>query len=335
MSLEVTAAEVLARYDPPARGWEALGNAGGFSGARLWRVTAADGDWCLKAWPPDGDRRQRLVQIHAWMSAARSAGLDFVPAVRRARDGSTVQVADGRAWDLCKWMPGKPRTATTTSGAHVLAACSALAQLHLVWSHDGRNFGPCEAVARRLRFLAEWDAAVGRGWRPEFDDTADPVAPHAGRAWRLLPPCLNLARRLLEPLRDVPYRQHPCLGDVWHDHVLFVETRVCGVIDYGEARIDTPAADLARLLGSFAPRNNEHFGEGLTAYCSQAMLSDEEAGLVHVLDYTGTTLSAANWLLWLYRDGRSFADRRAVATRLAALVERLERTHHVTLPMLR
>jgi hypothetical protein len=49
MSLERAAAEVLSRYDPPARSWEALGNAGGFSGARLWRVAAADGDWCLKA----------------------------------------------------------------------------------------------------------------------------------------------------------------------------------------------------------------------------------------------------------------------------------------------
>jgi homoserine kinase type II len=255
--------------------------------------------------------------------------------VARASDGSTVQEAQGRAWDLCQWMPGQPRSPARVSSAHVVAACAAIAQLHVIWSLNEQHFGPCQAVARRLTWLAEWDLAVRSGWRPTFENASDPVALPAERAWRLLPPCLDLTRRLLAPLRDVPYRQHPCLGDVWHDHVLFVGDRVSGVIDYGAARVDTPAADLARLLGSLAPKNNEYVTDGLRHYRASAPLRDEEVALVHVLDYTGTILSAANWLFWLYHEGRAFADRRAVATRLAALVERLERTHKVTLPLLR
>ena len=42
------------------------------------------------------------------------------------------------------------------------------------------------------------------------------------------------------------------------------------------------------------------------------------------LDETGTILGAANWLRWLYRDGRSYEDRNAVARRLEVLVRRLE-----------
>jgi Ser/Thr protein kinase RdoA (MazF antagonist) len=333
--LDRAAAEVLARYDPPAQRWEALGNAGGFSGARLWRVAAAGGDWCLKAWPPDSNRRERLLEIHAWMSGARTAGLDFVPSIARARDGRTMQESEGRVWDLCQWIPGRPRTPATASRDHVAAACSAVAQLHVVWSREGQHHGPCQAVSRRLERLAEWDAEIASGWKPDFEkDASDPVTPLARRAWEFLPPCLELARRLLDPLRNDSYRQHPCLGDIWHHHVLFIGTHVTGVIDYGAARIDTPAADLARLLGSLAPINNEDFIHGLSTYRSRAMLTADEVGLVHILDYTGTLLGAATWLLWLYRDNRRFENHHAVATRLAVLVERLEHAHHVTLPLL-
>src|SRR5262249_8624746 len=188
-------------------------------------------------------------------------------------------------------------------------------------------------VARRLDRLADWNAAISSGWRPAFEH-ADPVTNPARKAWQLLPPCLQIARRLLEPLREIPYRQHPCLGDVWHDHVLLLGTQISGLIDYGAARFDTPAADLARLLGSFAPTDDELFSHGLKTYRSMAMVTDEEVGLVHILDYTGAALSAATWLLWLYRDARVFDNRPAVAQRLAMLVDRLERTHRVTLPML-
>src|SRR5262249_37231788 len=157
-------------------------------------------------------RRERLLQIHAWMTKARTAGLEFVPSVARAGDRSTVQVAEGRAWDLCQWMPGQARSPARALSAHVVAACAAIAQLHAIWSHNDQHFGPCQGVARRLNRLAEWDLAVRSGWSPAFENANDPVAVPAERAWRLLPPCRDLARRLLEPLRDVSYRQHPCLG---------------------------------------------------------------------------------------------------------------------------
>jgi hypothetical protein len=56
-------------------------------------------------------------------------------------------------------------------------------------------------------------------------------------------------------------------------------------------------------------------------------LTSTEEELILVLDETGTLLGMANWLKWLYRDGRSFEDRAAVARRLATLVERVERWH--------
>ena len=83
--------------------------------------------------------------------------------------------------------------------------------------------------------------------------------------------------------------------------------------------------DLARLLGSMVEDDAEKRHVGLIAYTGLRSLSWEEQSLVHILDETGTIIAVANWLKWLYRDGKTFADRTAVAQRIAKLVERMEK----------
>jgi homoserine kinase type II len=117
----------------------------------------------------------------------------------------------------------------------------------------------------------------------------------------------------------------PCLCDVWHDHVLFEGERVTGLVDYGSVKTDHVAVDLARLLGSLVGDDRQQQAAGLEAYARLRPLSPEECRLVAALDETGTVLGAANWLRWLYHDVRRFEDREAVARRLAALVQRIER----------
>jgi thiamine kinase-like enzyme len=332
-SLSRAASDVLACYAAPELSRAALGNAGGFSGARLWRVAAADGDWCLKAWPADAMSAPRLAQIHAWMSAAREAGLDFVPTVRIARDGVSALELAGRVWDMCEWMPGRAHVPATVKREHVSAAAEALARLHGVWFRLESRRGPCTAIARRLRRIAEWTEAVASGWRPDFAGD-DAVASLAQQVWELAPPAVELSRRLLEPLRDTPFRLHPTMGDIWHDNVLFTEAHVTGVIDYGAARIDTPAVDLARLFGSYAPSDDTLFFHALDAYRAAGPLFADEFRLAGVLEYTGALIGAANWLMWIYHDRREVEDHAAVARRLAALVRRLERARRFTVPMM-
>jgi Ser/Thr protein kinase RdoA (MazF antagonist) len=335
LSLDSAADAVLARYELGPVTRVPLGSAGGFSGARLWRVESVEGAWYLKAWPTEGPSRDRLTWIHVLMTAARAAGLQFVPRVAPARDRSTWQAEAGRLWDLCGGMPGRADFRDRPTRERMAAACAALARLHAAWGREQTRHAPCATVQRRIDRLEEWESAVRTGWRPEFPSAeVDPIGPAAGRAWELLPPCLGVIRSLLEPLRGAPFRLQPCLGDVWHDHVLFTGNTVSGLIDYGAARFDTPAVDLARLLGSLAPTDDALYGVGLRSYQAAAQLSAEETRLVHVLDYCGTVLAAASWLLWTYRDRRSFDDRAAVARRLESLVARLERMHCYTLPLL-
>jgi len=322
--LDPLAERVVALYPPVVAGarWSALGSAGGFSGARIWRGVTAEGrEYCLKVHPPaaDADRLERV--IHRWMTTARAAGLDFVPAVERGRDGRTVVEAGGRVWDVMSWMPGRADFHQDPSDARLFAAVSTLARLHEAWAGDG-GVAPCPAIVRRRQALLEWEDLLGRGWQPRFD-AGDSVRPHAEAAWRVLPSVLPEVRPPLMHWVKEPVPVQPCLCDVWHDHVLFDGDRVTGVIDHAAAKVDHVAVDLGRLLGSFIPDDADRTEAALNAY--RALRPLPQPDLVSLLDRTGVVIGVTNWVRWLYHDGRIYPNREAVAGRLAELVQRLER----------
>jgi Ser/Thr protein kinase RdoA (MazF antagonist) len=117
----------------------------------------------------------------------------------------------------------------------------------------------------------------------------------------------------------------PCLCDLWHDHLLFDGDRLTGIVDYGAVKVDHVAVDLARLLGSLVGDDADRWEEGFRAYRAVRPLSPDEERLAGVLDRAGTLLGAANWLRWLFHEGRTFDDLEAVANRLRSLMERIER----------
>jgi homoserine kinase type II len=182
----------------------------------------------------------------------------------------------------------------------------------------------CPGVRRRVERVAEWNALVGSAWRPELSP-ADPVSPWAERAWHHVSwQITEIPRQLAAWInRAVPLQ--PCLADVWHNHVLFEGERLTGIVDYGGVKIDHVAVDLARLLGSLVGDDRQMWAAGLAAYRRVRPLSAEEEALAFALDRTGIVIGAANWLRWLYRDRHAFADREAVARRLAELAGRMER----------
>jgi Ser/Thr protein kinase RdoA (MazF antagonist) len=320
MSCDIAA--VLSRFSPFAdiRSFVALGNHGGFSGAHLWRGRTADGsaELCLRAWP-HGATAGQLALVHGLMSRTR---LSFVPRVWAMTQGDTVVSLAGRLWDLTDWMPGAADFHTAPTDARLDAACSALARLHLAWG--GRNLptAPCPAVGRRLVALDGWRRLLASGWRPDFAD--DPVRPWAEWAWQLLPAALAPLPRQLAAWADRPLPLQPCLCDIWHDHVLFTGDAVTGLIDYGAAKLDHVAVDLARLLGSLLGSDRARRAWALERYAAVCPVGAAAAELTDLLDASGTALGAANWLRWLYHERRPFEDRAAVARRLAVLVGRLE-----------
>ena len=124
-------------------------------------------------------------------------------------------------------------------------------------------------------------------------------------------------------MRMVPLQ--PCLCDVWHDHVLFDENYVTGIVDYGAMKIDHPAVDVARQLGSLVEDDAAGWAAGLAAYREVRVFTSEEEELARALDVTGTIVGATKWLRWLYHDDKEFTDRAAAIRRLEELVQRIEK----------
>jgi homoserine kinase type II len=314
---------VLSRYPPSLQpgGLTPLGNRGGFSGAALWRIDAAAGPLCLRAWPPH-ETWPRLLFRQSLMTQARQQGLTFVPAVYATLDRATVVEQRGRLWELTEWMPGRADYSEAPSPARLEAACTALAQLHTIWKANAGEPAVCPAVERRLEFVAQWRQLLRSGWRPVTSD--DPLRPLVERAWRRLPLAVERVPQRLQRWIGASQRRQPCLCDVWHDHLLFMGDRLTGLIDYGAAKVDHVAVDLARMLGSLVKDDADAWRAALASYRRFAPLDADEEELAHALDETGTVLGVANWLRWLYEEKRPSPDPTAVARRFAELVERLE-----------
>ncbi len=312
-ALDRAALEVLRRYPVSSSGdLIAMGNHGGFSGATLWRVAGR----CLRAWPPDDSFPVRLDHIHHLMIQARAAGLQFVPIIEMTVEESSRVEHHGRWWELTEWLPGRADYRDHPSRARLESACTSLAQLHQVWSRGRDPVGPCPAVGRRLDGLRRWQDLLDKGWNPRaVVSESDPLYPLIGRTADGLARWLGSVPAWLLPWTTVEWQMQPCLCDVWHDHLLFEDDRLTGLIDYGSVKLDHVATDLARLLGSLVQDDDEAWCVGLAAYRAVRPFTAEEENLARVLDRTGTVLGVANWLRWLYAERRTFEDREGVAAR--------------------
>ncbi len=328
-TFDLAAREVLREYPfiGSRQNLTALGNRGGFSGARLWRVETATGTFCLKGWPSTDDTPEHFDLIHHLMGVARDAGLAFVPAIFPSSGGMTCVEHAGRLWDLTTWMPGRADFHDQPTPLRLAKACAALARLHGAWSLflPLQRVDRCPAIQRRLEGVLEWLALTNLGWQPSFlMIEAGRVRSLAERAWALLRTWTDWVPCALATWVERPLPLQPCLCDVWHAHVLFEGDTVTGVIDYGGVKIDHVAVDLARLLGSLVGENAELRAAGLQAYTRLRPLSWEEEALITVLDETGTVVAMMTWLKWLLRDAKGFEDATAVARRLEELVKRVE-----------
>src|SRR4029079_8505162 len=102
------------------------------------------------------------------------------------------------------------------------------------------------------------------------------LEPLARRFLATIPKLLPRAIGQLEPLSNIPLPVQPCIRDIWHDHVLFTGNDVTGIIDFGAMDVDTPATDVARLLGSLVGDDEPGWSAGVSAYSANRPLSADE-----------------------------------------------------------
>jgi Ser/Thr protein kinase RdoA (MazF antagonist) len=350
---------VLAEYTPEYRPTDItpLGSAGGMSGAQFWRITARCGSFALRRWPPEHPSPERLTFIHAVLRHAASRGCSFLPVPATTQTGQSFISHAGYLWELAPWMPGIADYERSPSTKKLSAAMVALAKFHVAASDFPQPSAPSpalgtNAIVRHLSRLRELTPEkISELSRAITDTTWPDLAPLVRQFVAALPHAIPPAVAQLEPLAKINFPLHPCLRDIWHDHVLFTGDEVTGLVDFGAIEIDTTATDVARLLGSFASVTplpfreaggepgrarqgegsnrstlcqSQTWHEGLAAYNTIRQLSPEETRAAYALSTSGTVLAGCNWIEWIYHKGRQFEDRQQVLQRFRRIVSHTE-----------
>lgn len=295
----------------------------GYSGAIVFEVFTDVRRFCLKAWPADKVAEDRLGYVHTLQRRAAKR-LPFIPDVHDTCVHVTSHLAHGFRWELSDWMPGEADFHAHPTMGRLRAAMTALGRLHEAWSQEPGTPQSCPALQRCSEKIQLWRLETQRLIEQALHACHHPLATQL----HPLPPLIN---RLLPRVegRLVSYLAcavpvFPVLRDVWHDHVLYVGHEVTGLIDFGAVNEDSPAADLARLLGSLVGRDVDQFGFALDVYRQLRPLSRLEEMLVWLLDLLGVIVAAINWLCWLLLEKREYAEWPRLAARITTVRERLE-----------
>jgi Ser/Thr protein kinase RdoA (MazF antagonist) len=321
--------KVLERYpaDCQALQIESLGSAGGMSGAHFWRWESPRGRLGLRRWPSEHPTPDGLRFIHSVLRNVYASGLDFVPVPIAAVDGVTIVQHDGNLWELTAWLPGAADYERSPSVEKLRAAMTALARFHVASAGfpDPLSPAPSPNITRRLARLRDL-VSGGTDMLPRAikDDDWPELAPLSRQFTAILPRSLPRAIAELAPLAAIALPLQPCIRDIWHDHVLFEGDTVTGLIDFGAMQIDTPAGDVARLLGSLVGDDEVGWREGLAAYAAVHRLSEQELLAVSALDTSGVILAGCNWIQWIYVDGRQFESQGQVLDRFRRIVSRMQ-----------
>jgi Ser/Thr protein kinase RdoA (MazF antagonist) len=304
-----------------------------FSGARLWRVESVGNQFVLRRWPSGAMTAARLVEVHAFQRRLANAHCP-VPAPLVCRSGNSFLSVDDYLWELAPWMAGVADYHAKPSPEKLQAAFQTLAILHNASDgssrgrrNDDNPLGASPAIENRIAYL---DAFLHQGlvnlWAAVNDIDNPNERSFAEETINL---AVNLAPRVwlqLRELRREVFFLTWCLRDVGHDHILFTEDHVTGVIDFGAAAIDTPAGDVARLLGSMLGDDAARRRFAVAAYESVRPLWPVERGVLALLDSSGVVLAALNWINWLFCDPSTLSphvDRKAAMNRLQQLINRL------------
>lgn len=323
-------------FDAQATAIDCPSSARGFSGAAIFRVQAGNRTFCLRRWPREGLSAVRLRELHHLLGHLKQSGIDVIPQPVRVLSGETLVSHGGTWWQLEPWMPGTADFNQSPTDERLRAAMQALAHVHraaerYVARGPGRKWFACDAAApspairERLSLIADWtpervDAALNR---LTHDSQAD-FRVLALDVLRFYQSASVAVAAELRSLQDLRVSLHPCLRDVWHDHLLFGGNELTGLVDVAATRSEHVAADLSRLLGSLLGDDFDRWHMALEAYSAFRPVTEDERQLVQCLDRSSVLLSGLTWIDRRLTGRLCDADLPRVVSRLQALRGRLQ-----------
>lgn len=327
---------ILQRYPSASQTRNITSVPPGFSGARIFRVETASATFALRSWPPNALPPERIRGLHSFLAFLHSRGLSFVAVPRPTDAGDTLLEVAGTLWQLEPWLPGAADFHQHPNPARLKSAIRTLARLHLTarefqspsqaaeWFQSRRQ-SPSPAVLERLHRLEQWTPRRIRTVGGAIAADPSDFGQISAQVLRRFESALPQARHELDFLKDRKYDLHPCWRDLWHDHVLFSGDEVTGLIDASSTRVDHPAVDLSRLVGSLIEDNHESWKLVLDEYCRHVYWTDRDTALLRSLDRSSVLLSPMTWITRQYEDGLPVRDDPRVLPRLTTQLRRMER----------
>ncbi len=322
------------RFTTPSPSIDFLGSAGGYSGAQLWRVSLSDqAPFLLRRWPAiESANEKRLRWIHRQLATGQRQGCEFLPVpLFTANQESLVEYGD-HFWQLEPWMPGVADYWQQPSPDKMRHAVQAVAQVHSAWATQPARRQVPDSVLLRIEKLSQLFRQSRTTDR--FRQIQAATVEHAllkGLGFQICERFCVLARSVAVELNSIAETRveiQTIIGDVWHDHVLFTGDQVSGLVDFGAMRVDCPAADLARLLGSLVQDDTDGWEQGFQAYDlahpQRAGCPAEFRQFVGILDRSNTLLSGMNWLCWICLEGKKFGDLTPIQKRLQQILKRMD-----------
>jgi Ser/Thr protein kinase RdoA (MazF antagonist) len=280
---------------------------GGLSGAHIWRCQSAyHGQLCLRQWPLEHPDAQRLEFIHAAINYARTEGLDFVPQLYKDQFGRSFHSINDCFWEVTQWLPGEADYLKRPSPKKLESAIDALARLHRCWRGLRRETGMSPTMCERAKMLKRWlnqhdlMERIGRLVRSPEESQ---LSLTSLQQLQLNGP--QILGRLEHMSHNVVTLQ-PVVRDVWSEHLLFERDKLVGIVDYGALRIDEPAVDLARMLGSLEPFSESARQAALAIYNGLSADCPQDLDRVSLLDLCSSLLTALQWMQWLVEQRRTF-----------------------------
>ncbi len=299
--------------------------AGGLSGAKVWRVVLPTGSLCLRRWPSHCSLGERLREIHLLMEHVWRAGLELIPLPRENSRHETFIEFEGHVWELTSWIHGEASYLSEPNEVKRRSANASLARFHRA-AAGFRHIDPRPApgLLERAALLTELQAGgldrISDRLGSEPESTIKLLAHSVlSELRRSLVPVLERVRRICE----VPMNLQWCLGDIHQGNLLFIGDNVTGIVDFGAAKVDSVAVDIARLAGSLAGADRDIWTTCLQVYDEVCPLSPGEMAAIAVYDSAGLLATSANWLRWHFVENRVFADRPTVQLRLEELLPKL------------
>ncbi|MCA9063436.1 MAG: phosphotransferase [Planctomycetaceae bacterium] len=302
---------------------------GGFSNAKLFRLTDGDGNqFALRLTPHTSALPvERLTLLHHLLNHLAASQFSIVPVPLPVLDGENAESlfltrlaptflkTENHVIQMEPWLPGKACPMEDISEGQLRNAMRCLAEFHFeaaVWgSHlPHQNWfsvkvAPSPGLLRRLdllRLLRQHELATllnaaANDRNPEF---RRPAESHL-KLWQ---PRLTHVIQLCEQLENTDFRLSPVIRDVWRDHILFCGDEVTGMIDLTAAGTDHPVLDLTRLLRSWFGRDSKRVHAAFDMYSQQVAMTSLERTLFQALDLASVILSPVTWFRRRYLEGR-------------------------------